>query len=98
MQRAEIIREDVQSVDDPMVALIRSLGITAYVCEPLMAGERLVGTFSIGTRSRTRFLREEIDLVRSIAAPLAFALDRRRLIGSLHLLRERAERLQALTS
>lgn len=98
MQRAEIIREDVQSVDDPMVALIRSLDITAYVCEPLMAGDRLVGTFSVGTRSRTRFLREEIDLLRSIAAPLAFALDRRRLIGNLNLLRQRAERLQALTS
>ena len=98
VQRAEIVRDDVQASSDPMVALIRSLGITAYVCEPLMVGERLVGTFSVGTRSRTRFLRNEIDRVRSIAAPLAFALDRRRLIRSLRQLRQRADRLQELTS
>ena len=98
VQRAEIVRDDVQASSDPMVALIRSLGITAYVCEPLMVGERLVGTFSVGTRSRTRFLRHEIDRVRSIAAPLAFALDRRRLIRSLRQLRQRADRLQELTS
>ena len=98
VQRAEIVREDVQAAADPMVDLIRSMGITAYICEPLMAGDRLVGTFSVGTRSRTRFLREEIALLRSIAAPLAFALDRRRLIRNLRLLRQRGDRLQALTS
>lgn len=97
VQRAEIVREDVQAAADPMVDLIRSVGITAYVCEPLMAGDRLVGTFSVGTRSRTRFLREEIGLLRSIAGPLAFALDRRRLIRNLRLLRQRGDRLQALT-
>lgn len=98
LQRAEIVRENVQSASDPMVELIRSLGITAYVCEPLMVGDRLVGTFSVGTRSRTRFLRDEIERVRSIAGPLASALDRRRLIRSLHELRHRAESLHALTS
>ena len=98
MQRAEIVREDVQSASDPMVALIRSLGITAYICEPLLVGDRLVGTFSVGTRSRTRFLREEVERLRSIAGPLAFALDRRRLIRSLRQLRQRADRLQELTS
>ena len=98
VQRAEIVREDVQAAADPMVDLIRSMGITAYVCQPLMAGDRLVGTFSVGTRSRTRFLRDEIALLRSVAAPLAFALDRRRLIRNLRLLRQRGDRLQALTS
>jgi len=98
IQRAEIVREDVQAARDPMVDLIRSMGITAYICEPLMAGDRLVGTFSVGTRSRTRFLREEIAVLRSISAPLAFALDRRRLIRNLRLLRQRGDRLQALTS
>jgi signal transduction histidine kinase len=98
VQRAEIVREDVQAARDPMVDLIRSMGITAYVCEPLMAGDRLVGTFSVGTRGRTRFLREEIALLRSISAPLAFALDRRRLIRNERLLRQRGDRLQALTA
>jgi hypothetical protein len=32
VQRAEIVREDVQSARDPMVDLIRSMGITAYIC------------------------------------------------------------------
>ncbi|MEX1185984.1 MAG: GAF domain-containing protein [Gemmatimonadaceae bacterium] len=98
VRRAEIVREDVQAARDPMVDLIRSMGITAYICEPLMAGDRLVGTFSVGTRSRTRFLREEIALLRTIAAPLAFALDRRRLIRHQRLLRQRSDRLQALTA
>ena len=98
VQRAEIVREDVQAASDPMVDLIRSMGISAYVCEPLMVGDRLVGTFSVGTRSRTRFLREEIALLRSISAPLGFALDRRRLIRNQRLLRQRSDHLQALTA
>ena len=97
-QRTGIVREDVQSEADPMMHVLRALGITAYVCEPLMAGDRLVGTLSVGTRQRTRFPSDEIELLRSITSPLAYALDRRRLISGLNLLRQRAERLQALTS
>ncbi len=97
-RRAEIVREDVQQADDPMVALIRSLGIQAYICVPLMAGERLIGTFSVGTRSRTGFTSDEIALLRSIAVPLAFTLERRQLIRTLKLMRLRADRLQSLAS
>ena len=98
VRRAEIVREDVQQADDPMVALIRTLGIQAYICVPLMASDRLVGTFSVGTRSRTRFTTDEVALLRSIAVPLAFALERRQLIRTLKLLRLRADRLQSLAS
>lgn len=98
VRRAEIVREAVQEADDPMVALIRSLGIKAYICVPLMAGERLVGTFSVGTRGRTRFTSDDVALLRSIAVPLAFTLERRQLIRTLKQLRLRADRLQSLAS
>ena len=98
LHRQEIVRADVQGATDPMVQLVRGLGIGAYACVPLIASERLIGTFSVGTRSRTRFTRDEVDLLRDVAVQLGVALDRRRLIRSLRLLRERGDRLQALTS
>ena len=81
--RTAMTIEDVSSRDDPMTALIRELGITAYSCYPLLANERLIGTLSFGTRQRGRFQPDEIDLLRTIADQVAVALERSRLMAEL---------------
>jgi PAS domain S-box-containing protein len=74
--RRAIVVTDVQASDDPRVALVKRLGIRAYACTPLLAGGRLLGTLSFGTRTRDRFEPDEIALMRTIAHYVALAKDR----------------------
>lgn len=98
LRRLEIVRADVQGATDPMVDLIRSLGVTAYACMPLIAGDRLIGTLSIGKRGPTEFSPDELEVMRQLTPQISLALDRRRLIRVSVSLRHRANRLQALTA
>ena len=41
---------------DPRTELVKSLGITAYACHPLMSQGRVLGTLSFGTRTRNDLL------------------------------------------
>jgi GAF domain-containing protein len=67
---------DIQGSLDPMTELVRSAGINAYACEPLLAGGRLLGTLSFGSRGRRDFDVEDIMFFRAIAKQLAVARDR----------------------
>lgn len=67
---------DIQGSLDPMTELVRSAGINAYACEPLVVGDRLLGTLSFASRSRRRFEVEDILFFRAIANQLANARGR----------------------
>lgn len=67
---------DIQRSLDPVSKLLRSAGITAYACEPLLVGDRLLGTLSFASRSRRSFSAEDLILFRSIAGHVAKARDR----------------------
>jgi putative methionine-R-sulfoxide reductase with GAF domain len=67
---------DIQNRLDPIADLVRSSGISAYACEPLMVEDRLLGTISFASRSRKRFDIEDLLFFRSIAKHVARALDR----------------------
>ena len=82
-ERQRRVVEDVQSLSDDLTTLIRSLGITAYVCHPLLARGRLLGTLSFGTRQRPRFEPDEVELMRTVCDQVAAALERARLISEL---------------
>jgi PAS domain S-box-containing protein len=69
---------DVQRSKDRKTRLIRSLGIGTYACHPLMVEGRLLGTLSFGSRSRTHFDPETIDLLRAFCSLVATALARKR--------------------
>jgi PAS domain S-box-containing protein len=79
LRRLPIVAEHVQESDDALTELVRSLGISAYVCNPLVANGHLLGTLSFGTRRRPRFEPDELDLLNTLADQTAAALDRRRL-------------------
>lgn len=64
---------DIQRSLDPIADLVRSAGINAYACEPLIAGGRLEGTLSFASRTRRRFEMEDLTFFRIIAKHLAMA-------------------------
>ncbi len=67
---------DIQGSLDPMTELIRSAGINAYACEPLIVGDRMLGTLSFASRSRRNFDVEDLLFFRAVAKQLAIARDR----------------------
>ena len=82
--RQRIHATNVQTSGDPKVELIRRYGIRAYCCHPLMAGDRLLGTLSFGSRVVDRFEDEEVDFMRTICHYVAIAKERLRLERELH--------------
>ena len=67
---------DIQGSLDPMTELVRGAGINAYACEPLIVGDRLLGTMSFASRSRRAFDIEDLMFFRAVAKLLATARDR----------------------
>ena len=52
----------------------------AYACNPLMAGDRLLGTLSFASRSRDRFDDDELEFLRTVSRYATVAHERVRLI------------------
>lgn len=71
-----IVAENIYENPDPRTDLVRSLGIQAYACHPLRVGSRTIGTLSFGSRSRTQFIADELDMMKTVADHVAFAIDR----------------------
>lgn len=83
LRKMPIAVEDIQASRDRRLNHLRSLGITAYACHPLIAADRILGTLSFGTRGRPRFDAGELDLMRTLCAQVASAVERARLIEEL---------------
>lgn len=72
-----MIVQNVQQSEDERTRLIRRLGIRAYACHPLMAGGRLFGTLSFGSRTRAVLDDETVSLLRTLCDLMAVAFERR---------------------
>jgi signal transduction histidine kinase len=72
-RRQPTVLNHVQDSQDPKAELIRSLGLGAYACFPLLAGERLIGTLSFGSRRRQEFSPEEVEMLQTVGYYLAVA-------------------------
>jgi len=55
---------------------VRSLGIKAYACYPLFSEDRVIGTLSFGTRSRSTFTEDELAIMNAVAGQVAIAMER----------------------
>ena len=91
-ERRPIVATDIQASDDPKVQLIKSLGIRSYACNPLMVGDRLLGTLSFGLRDRDRLDDDELEFLETVSHYVALAKERIRLLAEA---KERVERLAA---
>lgn len=67
----------VQHSNDPMTSLIRSVGVRAYACNPLILHGRVLGTLSFGSTERDAFSREDVELFSLIAQQITLATYRR---------------------
>lgn len=81
--RQPIIATFIQQSDDPKVSLVKTMGIRAYACNPLLAGSQLLGTLSFASRTRDRFDPEELDFLQTICQYVTAAYERLRLINQL---------------
>ncbi|MBD2612746.1 MAG: response regulator [Nostoc sp. ZfuVER08] len=81
--RNQIVCAGIQNSRDPKTDLIRSLLITAYSCQPLIARGHLFGTLSFGSRRREQFTFAETNLMQALCDQMAIALDRAQLLASL---------------
>jgi PAS domain S-box-containing protein len=88
---ARIVAENIGETEDPRTGLVKSYGIQAYACHPLLAGERIIGTLSFGSRTKTRFPEDDLALMQAVAHHIAIAMDR---VRTQKLLREGELRLQ----
>lgn len=72
-----IIAEHIPTRDDPRTDLVRSFGIKAYACHPLIGpGNKTIGTLSFGTRDRETFDEDALSLMKSVADHAAIAMER----------------------
>lgn len=71
-----IVAEDIANTSDPRTELVKSYGVTAYACHPLMAQDRVLGTLSFGSRTRTAFTEDDLSLMKAVADHVAIAIER----------------------
>lgn len=76
--RQPIIATHIQESDYNKAALVRSFGIRSYACNPLMVGDRLIGTLSFASHTRDTFTDDELQFLRVISQYVSVALDRLR--------------------
>ena len=89
--RTPIVATDIQNSDDEKVQVVKGFGLRAYACNPLMAGDRLLGTLSFATRNRDRFSDDELEFLEAVCHYVALAKERQRLLNEE---KERADRLE----
>jgi signal transduction histidine kinase/ActR/RegA family two-component response regulator len=83
LTRQPVVASHMQQSDDANAQLVKSFGVRTYVCNPLLAGDKLLGTLSFGSRSRDQFDPGELEFLQTIAHYVAFAYERARLVREL---------------
>jgi PAS domain S-box-containing protein len=95
-----IVAEDIQNTADERTELVKSYGLLAYACQPLLIGGRVLGTLSFGTRRRSRFSDDELALMQALAYQVAVAMERKlfeeALLASRESERARTKELQTI--
>ncbi|MFA5157500.1 MAG: MASE3 domain-containing protein [Candidatus Omnitrophota bacterium] len=84
-----IVAEHIPSTPDARTELVKSYGIKAYACHPLIGSDGSVaGTLSFGTTNRETFSAEDLSLMNAVAYQVSIAMSRlrkERLIQSIQL-------------
>lgn len=83
LHRRPIVATFIQQSDDPRVQLVKSFGIRAYACNPVLAGDRLLGTLSFASRLKDRFDADEVAFIETICKYVTVAYERLRLMNEL---------------
>ncbi len=94
-----IIAEHIFDTDDVRAELVKSYGIQAYACHPLLVHNEAIGTLSFGTRTRTAFSAPDLAMMKMVTDQVATAMERMSLIAELRHSRDELElRVQERTA
>lgn len=74
LENQGIIAENIQDSGDTQTQLVKSLGMEAYCCHPLMGPDRIIGTLAFGTKTRPGFTNDEVALMKSVSDHVAVAM------------------------
>ena len=95
----EIVANAIVDATGPRTELLRSYGIQAYACHPLVAQGRVIGTLSFGTKNRPHFTPRDLVLMKTVADQVAVAIERMKLVEELKKSRDELEiRVQERTA
>ncbi len=83
LRREAIVATHIQESEDLMAQLVRSYGIRSYACNPLMAGDQLLGTLSFASTTRDHFTPDELEFMETISHHVTGAYERHRLVADL---------------
>lgn len=86
-----IVAENIPETNDSRTELVKSFGIKAYACHPLLQQNRVLGTLSFGTSSRTAFSEEDLSMMKAVADQVAIAMGRISMEKELRIALEKAE-------
>ncbi len=78
LQGRPIVCAHVLEKSQPGTELVKSYGVQAYACHPLISQGKVLGTLSFGTLNRSQFSGDDISLMRTVADQVAIAIDRKR--------------------
>jgi PAS domain-containing protein len=85
------VAEDIENTADVRTDLVKSYGIQAYACHPLLARGRVIGTLSFGAKTRTGFSPEDLAVMKTVADQIAAAMERISLLEDLRRSRDDLE-------
>ncbi|MRR15960.1 MAG: response regulator [Deltaproteobacteria bacterium] len=80
---SRIVAENIFETPDVRTELVKSFGIKAYACHPLLEASRTIGTLSFGTCSRTTFSAADLAMMKAVADQVAIAMNRIRQASAL---------------
>lgn len=73
-----IVAEHIPSTPDPRTELVKSYGVRAYACHPILGpGGKVLGTLSFGTRGRETFSEDDLSLMKVVTDHVAAAMIRK---------------------
>ncbi len=72
-----IIADNIQETPDERTELVKSFGVKAYACHPIISQGRTIGTLSFGTKLKSHFNKDEIELMRTVTDYVATAMERK---------------------
>jgi PAS domain S-box-containing protein len=74
--RVRVVAEQIGTTPDARTDPLRSFGIQAFVCHPLLSQGRLLGTLAFGTRTRDHFSDDALSVMNTVADHVAIAMAR----------------------
>lgn len=68
---------------DPRTEMLHAAGVNAFMCQPLLAGHRLLGMLLLASRTRGAFEEDEQDFFHTLCHYVSTAIERVRLVKQL---------------